>query len=190
MGVLGGVGVFLGCVLYFKSLCTKIENNHIIEFLWTAIPLFAIFLISIPSFLVAYSSDDSPSDSSLLLVKGMQWDWEFGFSSDEWKTSPPQQTFFDTYSLRMVRDGEKILRCMETQNCLFLGKRKPVLFQVSSEDVIHSFTIPSLGFKIDCIPGKSAEVRVVITKSGIFHGHCAEICGAYHSIMPIELISF
>ena len=65
-----------------------------------------------------------------------------------------------------------------------------MLFHLSSEDVIHSFTVPSLGFKLDCIPGKMAEISVLTFKSGIFHGHCAEICGANHSMMPIELVSF
>lgn len=84
-------------------------------------------------------------------------------------------------------DGFRIL---ETQRRVSLGSGISTLFQLSSDDVVHSFTVPSLGFKMDCIPGKMTEVGVVVFSSGIFHGHCAEICGAGHSIMPIEVVRF
>ena len=79
---------------------------------------------------------------------------------------------------------------LETYSCIFVESGVPVVFQLSSDDVVHSFTVPSLGFKLDCVPGKSAEVGVTVSGVGIFHGHCAEICGAGHSMMPVEVVSF
>lgn len=81
-------------------------------------------------------------------------------------------------------------RLLETFNSICLPVFDPVVFHVSSDDVIHSFTVPSLGFKLDCIPGKSSEVFSSFFMCGIFHGHCAEICGAGHSSIPMEVFSF
>lgn len=79
---------------------------------------------------------------------------------------------------------------METFNSVCLPVFDSVVFYISSEDVVHSFTVPSLGFKLDCIPGKSSEVVSSFLQCGIFHGHCAEICGSGHSSMPMEVFSF
>lgn len=54
-----------------------------------------------------------------------------------------------------------------------------------SKDVIHSWAIPGLGVKIDCIPGYNAHRRVLFRWRGVYWGHCMEVCGRYHHWMPI-----
>jgi heme/copper-type cytochrome/quinol oxidase subunit 2 len=57
----------------------------------------------------------------------------------------------------------------------------------SSKDVIHSWSIPSAGIKIDCVPGYSSHRTMIFLVSGIFWGQCMEICGRYHHWMPIVI---
>ena len=95
----------------------------------------------------------------------------------------------DEYSLTNVLFSSDI-HASDVLNSVFLPFGVPSVVELSSDDVIHSFTVPCLGFKIDCIPGKRSEVGVVLSSSGLFHGHCAEICGAGHSVMPIEIVGF
>lgn len=60
---------------------------------------------------------------------------------------------------------------------------------VSAADVLHSWTVPSLGVKADAIPGRLNQLRFLCSRSGVFYGQCSEICGANHSFMPIVVES-
>ena len=188
IGVLVLVLLCVVLVIRFRNLCIKIERSHYVEFFWTVIPIFVIFFLATPSFLVLFSMEDVSSKLDTLSLKGMQWDWEVRFFSDSWEKRFSNQGK-EVYSLNLSIARKQGFRLLDRENCIFVEKRVPLLFQLGSEDVIHSFTVPSLGFKMDCIPGKSSDAIVTIFKSGIFHGHCAEICGANHSIMPFVLVA-
>ena len=56
-------------------------------------------------------------------------------------------------------------------------------------DVIHSFAVPSLGVKIDCVPGRLNQTSILAEREGTFYGQCSEICGVYHGFMPIAVDS-
>ena len=60
---------------------------------------------------------------------------------------------------------------------------------VTASDVIHAWTIPSIGLKADAIPGRLNQLRLIINRAGIFYGQCSEICGANHSFIPIAVES-
>jgi len=74
---------------------------------------------------------------------------------------------------------------LETFNHLIIPIQCSLRFLISSEDVIHSWTIPSLGIKIDATPGRINQIFSLINRSGILIGQCREICGTNHSSMPI-----
>lgn len=78
----------------------------------------------------------------------------------------------------------RLLQC--NHNLLLLSL---VLYKLwlSSVDVIHSFTISSLGLKVDCIPGRCNELTLFSTNSGAFYGQCSELCGVLHGFMPITV---
>jgi len=80
-------------------------------------------------------------------------------------------------------------RLLEVDNPLFLPINVPVRVIVTADDVIHSWAIPSLGVKIDCIPGRLNVVEFVIARGGIFYGQCSEICGTQHGFMPICIVA-
>lgn len=80
-------------------------------------------------------------------------------------------------------------RLLETTHPLVLPKFTHIRFLVTSDDVIHSWAVPSLGIKIDAVPGRLNQVHTLIKKSGVFYGQCSELCGVNHAFMPIQILA-
>ena len=78
----------------------------------------------------------------------------------------------------------RLLDCDESLSIPYGGSRR---FLISSTDVIHSFAVPSMGLKIDAVPGRINQLFARPTRLGVFFGQCSEICGSNHSFMPIKL---
>jgi cytochrome c oxidase subunit 2 len=70
-----------------------------------------------------------------------------------------------------------------------LSYRYTFRFIVTSTDVLHSFAVPSLGIKIDTVPGRLNQVSSFIKREGTFYGQCSELCGVNHGFMPIKVIA-
>jgi len=81
------------------------------------------------------------------------------------------------------------LRLLETTNSLVLPIKTYVRVYATASDVLHSWAVPSLGVKIDCVPGRLNEVMLFINRIGKFYGQCSEICGVNHGFMPITVYS-
>jgi len=77
------------------------------------------------------------------------------------------------------------LRLLEVDNRVVVPVDTHIRFIVTGQDVIHDFAVPSLGVKIDAIPGRLNQTSVIIQREGVYHGQCSEICGVYHGFMPI-----
>ncbi|KAF8071041.1 ATE1 [Scenedesmus sp. PABB004] len=90
---------------------------------------------------------------------------------------------FDAYMLTDVEPGQ--IRLLDCDERLVLPTNSLVRLLVTSSDVIHSWAVPSLGVKIDAIPGRLNQVWVTIQRPGVFYGQCSELCGANHAFMPI-----
>ena len=87
---------------------------------------------------------------------------------------------------------EGYLRLLEVDNRLFLPIEKQLRLLITSTDVLHSWAVPSLGVKMDAVPGRLNQVSLWINRTGVYYGQCSEICGINHSFMPIviEAIDF
>ena len=96
--------------------------------------------------------------SLVIEVQGVQWWWRFRYGAD---TARPVE--------------------LANEVCIPVGE--PVEFRLQSEDVIHSFWIPSIGGKVDMIPGRITRLVLHPTRTGIFRGACAEYCGTSHALM-------
>lgn len=83
--------------------------------------------------------------------------------------------------------SDRYLRLLSVDNLLTIPCLKPVRFLVTSNDVIHSWAVPSLGLKIDAVPGRINMANVFCMRTGIYYGQCSEICGVNHAFMPIML---
>jgi len=76
-------------------------------------------------------------------------------------------------------------RLLDVDNRLFIPVDCHIRLIVTGADVLHSFAVPSLGLKLDAVPGRLNQVSFVAERSGTFYGQCSEICGVWHGFMPI-----
>jgi len=118
-------------------------------------------------------------------VSGNQWYWNYEYS--DYINNLGEHINFDSF---LVQDEDLELgdhRLLTVDNFLVLPVNTSVRILVTSNDVLHSFAIPSLGIKADAIPGRLNSTGFVITRPSTFYGQCSELCGVLHGFMPIGL---
>ncbi|CAE7830050.1 COX2 [Symbiodinium microadriaticum] len=96
-------------------------------------------------------------------------------------------TFYQFQSNMVADEDLKPGMCsgLEVDKRLTLPTRTHIRFLVTGQDVIHSFSIPSLGLKTDATPGRINRINTFIQREGVFYGQCSELCGTLHGFMPI-----
>ncbi|NLU09324.1 MAG: hypothetical protein GXW91_14165 [Clostridiales bacterium] len=94
---------------------------------------------------------------------------------------------FESYIVPEDMLEEGLLRLLDTDTSIVVPVDTHVRFVVTANDVIHCFTIPSLGIKVDATPGRLNQVSALIQRTGVFYGQCSELCGINHALMPIKL---
>ena len=82
-----------------------------------------------------------------------------------------------------LEPGQLLL--LEVDQRLLLPIKTHVQIYVTAADVLHCWTVPSLGVKLDACPGRLNQVSTYIKREGVFYGQCSEICGINHGFMPI-----
>jgi len=161
---------------------SKTSHNTVIEIIWTVVPVLILVAIAIPSItLLARQYDSPPEDALTIKATGYQWYWGYTY---------PDNGGFEVIS-NMMDEGEAAARGEPPQlaadNRLVVPVGETLRIQVTGADVIHSFGIPSLWFKIDAVPGRLNERTLKINEPGIYYGQCMELCGARHGYMPIAI---
>lgn len=164
-----------------KDFNLNLIEDHKLEFLWTILPMFVLIRIVIPSLDLLYYRETCLFCGLRIYVIGHQWYWRYRIKDFFYN-----ELFFDSY---MLSSDISDIRLLEVDNRLILPLETPVRVLCSSFDVIHSWTIPSLGVKIDAVPGRISQSCIVLNRTGVFFGQCSEICGINHSFMPIVLES-
>nr|QDP17854.1 cytochrome c oxidase subunit 2 [Parachtes riberai] len=179
VGVMVMVGYFMAdfCVASYYN--RGIHEGQKLEGLWTVLPGMLLLLIVFPSLKTLYYMEESDMSDMSIKVTGHQWYWEyeyFGILEKE----------MESY---MSSDGT--FRLMEVDNWLVVPFGVGLKIIVSSLDVIHSWTIPSIGLKVDAVPGRLNQLFTLFSRPGVYIGQCSEICGANHSFMPtsVEVLS-
>nr|ASU53116.1 cytochrome oxidase subunit II [Chaitophorus leucomelas]ASU53402.1 cytochrome oxidase subunit II [Chaitophorus sp. ZMIOZ 35373]ASU53122.1 cytochrome oxidase subunit II [Chaitophorus leucomelas]ASU53123.1 cytochrome oxidase subunit II [Chaitophorus leucomelas]ASU53124.1 cytochrome oxidase subunit II [Chaitophorus leucomelas] len=163
-----------------KFINIKISENQMIEFIWTILPPIILIFIAMPSLHLLYLMDEIKSPIMTIKIFGHQWFWSYEYS-DFFNIE------FDSY---MINNTEKEnFRLIEVDNKTILPYKFNIRLLISSEDVIHSWTIPSLAIKVDAIPGRMNQINMFMNRPGMYFGQCSEICGINHSFMPIQIES-
>lgn len=171
-----------------KSISRKYSTRgSTIETIWTIVPIFILALIGFPSFKLLYLTDEVLNPQITLKISGKQWYWHYEYSDYNFKSS--ESLSFDSYMLNQTDLNIGDFRLLEVDNKIVLPVGTRIRIIVSSSDVIHCWTIPSLGIKVDAIPGRLNQASFVLNRTGLFFGACSEICGAQHGYMPINLQS-
>ena len=170
---------------FFSSLINKnyiqFSHGNLIEFLWTLTPAGILWGIGLPSLKLLYMMDEILDSEITVKAIGNQWYWNYEYSDyvDQINFS---SFMLDDSSLEL---GD--LRLLTTDSSLVLPIQTSIRQLVSSNDVIHSFAIPSLGLKIDAIPGRLNSGGFILTRESIYYGQCSELCGVLHGFMPITI---
>nr|YP_009711070.1 cytochrome c oxidase subunit II [Bipalium kewense]QGI24380.1 cytochrome c oxidase subunit II [Bipalium kewense] len=170
---------------YFFNDCTE---SKILEVVWTIIPGLVLLLVVVPSFYGLYLLDLNSLifPFSSIKVSGRQWYWSYGYSTSFLNNyfNNSQNLSYDSYQHNYSQTN---IRSLDVDLPLILISKLVVRMLLSSNDVIHSFAVPQLGFKLDCVPGRLNSSFLVSSHIGKFFGQCSEICGANHSFMPISI---
>ena len=161
---------------------SKTTHNTLLEIVWTVVPIIILVVIAIPSFQLLYLVEKDADREMDMTIKaiGRQWYWSYEF--------PDHGNFtFDAYMIADEDLEEGQVRLLETDNALVLPVETNIRILVTASDVLHNFAMPSMGLKMDAVPGRVNETWVRITKEGKFYGQCSELCGTGHAYMPIMI---
>nr|YP_010491972.1 cytochrome c oxidase subunit II [Phenacoccus manihoti]UWM93454.1 cytochrome c oxidase subunit II [Phenacoccus manihoti] len=154
-----------------------IENN-MIEIIWTFIPLIIILFFSFPSIKILYLNNELKMNILTIKIISNQWFWYYEYLN-----------FNNKFNSYMSMKNNFNFFLIETDNSMIIPFNFPIQLILTSMDVIHSWTIPSLNIKMDCIPNQLNNFNMKINKPNILFGQCSEICGINHSFMPIKIES-
>jgi cytochrome c oxidase subunit II len=159
---------------------SRTTHHTLIEVIWTIVPVLILLMIAVPSFRLLFLQLDVPKPDVTVKATGKQWFWSYSY---------PDNGNFEFDSLMVaekdLKPGQP--RLLTVDNEMVVPVNKVVHVLVTGADVIHSFTVPSFGIRIDAVPGRLNETWFKATKEGMFYGQCSELCGKDHSFMPIAV---
>nr|AZL93067.1 cytochrome c oxidase subunit 2 [Alloxysta sp. ZJUH_2016001] len=167
-------------ILMSLYICLNIESQ-LIEVVWTILPVIVLTLMAIPSLKILYLMDEMYTPLMSIKCIGHQWYWSYEMPDFNNLT-------FDSFMNKNL-DKIDVFRLLDVDSRLVTPMNLQIRLLISSEDVIHSFAVPSMGLKVDGIPGRVNQLNLLINRPGLYFGQCSEICGANHSFMPIVIES-
>nr|YP_003856684.1 cytochrome c oxidase subunit II [Mekongiana xiangchengensis]ADK77625.1 cytochrome c oxidase subunit II [Mekongiana xiangchengensis] len=176
------VGYNLSYIMMMSFKDRNMLHGHLIETIWTMIPAITLIFIALPSLRLLYMLDDN--NNALITIKtiGRQWYWSYEYSDFT-------NVEFDTYMINEEDLKNNSFRLLDIDNRTVLPMNSEIRMLTSASNVLHSWTIPTMGIKVDATPGRINQGTFSINRPGLYFGQCSEICGANHSFMPIMLES-
>nr|QAU54041.1 cytochrome oxidase subunit 2 [Aquilonastra batheri] len=172
----------LASLLFSSNTNRFFLEGQSLETIWTIIPAIILIFIALPSLQLLYLMDEVNNPFLTIKAIGHQWYWSYEYADY-------REIEFDSYMIPTSDLNTGNPRLLEVDNRLTLPAQTPIRALISSADVLHSWAIPSLGIKMDAVPGRLNQVNFFISRCGLFYGQCSEICGANHSFMPIVIES-
>lgn len=159
----------------------KFTHNSLIEVIWTVVPVIILVAIAIPSFRLLYFMDRTSEAEMTIKAIGHQWYWTYEYPD------LGEDISFDAVMLQDDELEEGQLRLLETDETVVVPVDTTIRLLVTADDVIHAWTIPSFGIKIDAVPGRVNEGWFRVDAEGVYYGQCSELCGRDHAFMPIRV---
>ncbi len=177
----------------------KFKHSFFSELIWAIFPTIIVVLILAPSLYLLYSIDEELDPMLTIKVIGHQWYWTYELNDWIFQSSNPSNSSnkipsyynlfmeFDSILINedLLNKGSK--RLLEVNKSLIVPINIPIRFLITSTDVLHSWSIPELGLKIDAVPGRLNQFLSVICRTGRLYGQCSELCGVSHAFMPIVM---
>jgi cytochrome c oxidase subunit II len=188
------LGLLFVVILRFRRSAnptpSKTTHNTLIEIVWTLVPVLILLGIAYPSLdLLAKQFKPAPKNAVTIKATGYQWYWGYTY---------PDNGGFEVIS-NMLKEPEDVAKgerartdndgphLLAVDNRMVVPAGVPLRILTTGSDVIHAFSVPSLWFKLDAVPGRLNEKALTITKPGVYFGQCSELCGARHGFMPITV---
>nr|ALO76545.1 cytochrome c oxidase subunit 2 [Aderidae sp. GENSP01] len=173
--------------LMINLMINKFNNRlllegQLIELIWTILPAIILIFIALPSLKLIYILDESNNPLITIKTIAHQWYWTYEYSNFN-------NIEFDSYMIPQLSMNNFNFRLLDVDNRLIIPFNTNIQMLITATDVIHSWTTPSLGVKVDATPGRLNQINFNSNRSGLFYGQCSEICGANHSFMPIVVES-
>jgi len=165
---------------------SDVVHGTALEIGWTVFPSLILIAIAVPSFALLYSIDEVIDPGVTLKVVGHQWYWSYEYTD---QCSADEALNFDSYIIPEDDLSEGQFRLLEVDNSTVLPVNTHIRVLVTGADVLHCWAVPSLGVKIDAVPGRLNQVSLYIKREGTFYGQCSEICGVNHGFIPIRVQS-
>jgi len=187
------VGVFAvliySIINHRKSKGAKPASFHestTVEIIWTTIPFLILVGMAIPATKTLLALEDTRDSDMSIKVTGYQWKWKYDYLNEDISFFSSLTTPRDQIENQAAK-GENYL--VEVDNPIVVPINKKIRFLITSNDVIHSWWVPALGWKQDAIPGFINDAWTELKEPGLYRGKCAELCGKDHGFMPIVLIA-
>lgn len=171
-----------------KFININLLEIQIVEWVWTLIPAVLLLQIALPSLLLLYILDETVDRILTVKTVGHQWYWSYEYK-DFWSADSNINLEFDAYIIPTSELRDEMFRLLDVDNRTVIPIHTQVRVLISSADVLHSWTVPSLGVKADAVPGRLNQVKFIRQRPGLYYGQCSEICGANHRFIPIVVES-
>nr|YP_010574491.1 cytochrome c oxidase subunit II [Onchidium reevesii]ADZ61660.1 cytochrome c oxidase subunit II [Onchidium reevesii]UZH97732.1 cytochrome c oxidase subunit 2 [Onchidium reevesii] len=178
------IGIFsfvalIGTKLLFNKFSTRtMHEAQQLETIWTVVPALLLIWLALPSLRLLYLLDESSSNGIVLKSTGHQWYWSYEIPSIGVES-------FDSYMVQEADLNDGDYRLLEVDNRVTVPYNMSTTVIATSADVLHAWALPSVGVKMDAVPGRLNSMGMFVEKPGVYYGQCSEICGANHSFMPI-----
>jgi cytochrome c oxidase subunit II len=198
--IITAISVFvLGLLIYVmvkfnakaNPVPSRTTHNTAVEIVWTVVPILILVAIAIPSMRLLFMQRVIPqADMTIKAIGNPSWNWTYeypdlGLNDD--KTAKVSFTSYLKPKADAEKDGVPYLLATDVPIVVPVNKTVKMIVTSDPEGIIHAWTIPSFGMKIDAIPGRLNEDWFRAEKEGVYYGQCSELCGMNHAYMPIEV---
>jgi cytochrome c oxidase subunit 2 len=163
-----------------KQVNRYIIEAQTVETVWTILPALILLVLALPSLRILYITDEVRQPSITVKTIGHQWYWRYEYTDFI-------NVEIDSYMLPTSDLLPGDYRLLEVDNRIVVPIQLEIRILITAADVIHSWTVPALGVKVDAVPGRLNQIGFTTTQPGVFYGQCSEICGANHSFIPIAV---
>jgi len=179
-------------LFYFTPIHITPEDQHFADIGVIFFPTILILQIMIPTLGYLYNEEMLYYDTYISFdvnIVGNQWYWTYEYIVDfsSWSIDIDKiesEPLFLSFDSVITIDGYKN-RLLDVDKPLILPVHTNILLSFTSRDVIHSWALPQMGIKVDCIPGRITHTIFSSFALGVYYGQCSELCGALHGFMPI-----
>ncbi len=190
------LALLIVCMVKFSAknnpVPSRTSHNTMIEIVWTIVPILILVVIAIPSFRLLYKQLEIPEYDMTIKATGYQWYWGYEYTDESMGELSFDSLMVQDEDRQAVADERgvtlaEVPRLLAVDYDLVIPVDTTVRLQVTSEDVIHAFAMPTWGVKIDAVPGRLNETWFHARSEGVFYGQCSELCGKDHAFMPIAV---